>query len=131
MNAMKKSLSELLSMLKTAEKDMKKSKPTLLVATAPRKGRGKQGKGKAKANPRFKPKTQDFLKPGSVSKDGKVVCLYCGKPGHWRKHYKAFLANKKRNSTSSKGRYMIEKNLSHVTSWVIDIGCGSHICTSV
>ncbi|XP_031280706.1 uncharacterized protein LOC116139187 [Pistacia vera] len=63
MNAMEKTLSELLRLLKTMEKDMTKFKLVLLVAAAHGKGKGKQGRGKAKANPKFKRKTQDVIKP--------------------------------------------------------------------
>ena len=129
MNAMERTLSELKSMLFTAQEDMKTSKSVMLVdATS-----SKKGKGKNKAKAKSKPKAQNVLKAsGGVSKDGKVVCFYCGKSGHWRRHCKAFLASKKKNyAPSSSGMFMIEVNLSPVTSWVMDTGCGSHICTSV
>ncbi|XP_031286365.1 uncharacterized protein LOC116145058 [Pistacia vera] len=74
MNSIEKSLSELLNMLKTVEKDMKKSKLVMLVDTTPWKGKGKQGKGNAKGKPKAQP--QDVLKPiGGISKDGKDMVL--------------------------------------------------------
>ena len=38
---------------------------------------------------------------------------------------------KKRSETSTSGIYVIEVNLSISTSWVLDTGCASHICTDV
>ena len=128
MNTMEKTLSELLNMLRTAEQDLKKSKPVLLVAASKAKG---NGKGKAKAKPKPKPKGQVALGPESGIGKGKVVCFFCGKPGHWRKHCKAFLASKKKSEATTSGTFMIEINFSPSTSWVMDTGCGTHICTDV
>ena len=126
MNNMERTLSQLMNMLKTAEADMKKSKPVLLVGAGGAKGKGK---GKAKAKPKPKPKGKTFdpsklQSSGGVNKDGKAVCFYCGKSGHFRKHCKAFLASKKKRldaSTSgtpvaTSGMYMIEINYSPGTS---------------
>ena len=38
---------------------------------------------------------------------------------------------KKRSETSTSGIYVIEVNLSISSSWVLDTGCASHICTNV
>ena len=38
---------------------------------------------------------------------------------------------KKGSQTSASGIYVIEVNLSTSTSWVLDTGCGSHICVNV
>lgn len=106
-NAIEKTLSELFIMI--VEQDMKKLKPILLVVLARERVKAR---GKAKA----KPNSQNALKPASgVSKDGQVVCFYCGNSGHWRKHCKTFLANNKKNDSSYKGMYMIEINLSPIT----------------
>ncbi|XP_031282798.1 pentatricopeptide repeat-containing protein At2g18940, chloroplastic-like [Pistacia vera] len=66
-------------------------------------GKGKsKGKGKAKAKPKSKLKGQGALKPKSgVGKGGKVICFYYGKLDHWRKHYKTFLASKKKSEAST------------------------------
>ncbi|XP_031280246.1 uncharacterized protein LOC116138702 [Pistacia vera] len=58
MNSMEKSLLELLNMLKTTEKDMKKFKPGMLVDAAPWKGRVNRAKKKPRAtlNLSLKPK---------------------------------------------------------------------------
>ena len=41
------------------------------------------------------------------------------------------LKKKKGSETASLGIYVIEVNLSTFVSWVLDIGCGSHICVNV
>ena len=41
------------------------------------------------------------------------------------------LKKKKSSKATTSGIYVIEVNLSTSTSWVIDIGCGSHICVKV
>ena len=41
------------------------------------------------------------------------------------------LKNKKGSETSSSSIYVIEVNLSTSVSWVLDTGCGSHICVNV
>ena len=38
---------------------------------------------------------------------------------------------KKRSETSTSGIYVIEVNLSISSSWALDTGCASHICTNV
>ena len=47
-----------------------------------------------------------------------------------RKYLKKF-KSKRGSKTSISDIYVIEVNLSTSTSWVLDTGCGSHICTSV
>ena len=41
------------------------------------------------------------------------------------------LKKKKGSETTSSGIYVIEVNLSTSVSWVLDTGCGSHICVNV
>ncbi|KAG8493075.1 hypothetical protein CXB51_010384 [Gossypium anomalum] len=91
-NEIDKNLPQLLSMLPTAEGNMKKvgPKPILMV-------RNNKGKGKAKNYP----------------------------------IYLEEIKKAKTSGTSASGIYVIDINLSTTTSWVLDTGCGSHICTSV
>ncbi|KAI3461602.1 hypothetical protein Pfo_018265 [Paulownia fortunei] len=78
----------------------------------------KKGKGSSKPN---KLKAKGGVK--KVSSQANDKCYYCGKPGHWKRNYKEYLA-----SLKSSGIYFVEVNLSvNNTSWVLDIGCGSHI----
>ncbi|KAG8503385.1 hypothetical protein CXB51_001330 [Gossypium anomalum] len=122
-------------MLRTAEGNMKKvgPKPILMVrnnkgkrqakvSTKP-KGKGKPNLGKGKAT--LKPK-------GGVFKKGNY--FHCGVTGHWKRNCPVYLEEIKKakaSGTSASDIYVIDINLSTTTSWVLDIGCGSHICTSV
>ena len=76
----KKTLPELLTVLQTVEQDIKRSIPMFQVDAD----------------------NGNTLKSvGGINKERKVVCFYCGKPGHWKKRCKAFLAYKKKNVVST------------------------------
>ncbi|KAK8554367.1 hypothetical protein V6N12_031331 [Hibiscus sabdariffa] len=132
MNEINKTLPQLLGMLRTAESDMKKdgSKSILLVREA--KGNGKKV-AKSKGYGKTKAKGKNVLKPkGAISKDGK--CFHCNKSGHWKRNYPVYLEEVKKAKAvgaSVSSIYVIDVNMSTSSSWVLDTGCGSHICTSV
>ena len=62
-------------------------------------------KGKVKAKSKLTLNSFDTLKyVDAINKDRKVVCFHSGKPGHWKKRCKTFLAYKKKNvASTSKG----------------------------
>ncbi|KAK8600824.1 hypothetical protein V6N12_050672 [Hibiscus sabdariffa] len=132
MNEIIKTLPQLLGMLRTAESNMKKggSKSVLMVRVAKEKGKKV---AKSKGNGKTKPKGKEALKPkGEISKDGK--CFHCGKTGHWKRNFPIYLEDVKKAKAvgaSVSGIYVIDVHVSTSSSWVLDTGCGSHICTSV
>ncbi|KAK2396677.1 putative mitochondrial protein [Trifolium repens] len=134
MNNMDKSLPELLSMLRTAEQNLKtKGKFILMVSNGKKQNKrpNKQG-GKWKGKEVAKPKpTTPALKPnGGIAKEG--TCFHCGKTGHWKRNCPKYLEDKKNGlAPSASGIFVIEINLSTSSSWVLDTGCGSHICSNV
>ena len=133
MNEMEKSISELHTMLKIVEHNIK-SKPGHVLMVQNRKGfknKGKsKGKGKGKSNAQPKPKPEPNAK---APKEG--VCFFCNEHGHWKRNCKLYLEElnkkKKTGETSSSCIYVILINISPSSSRVLDIGCGSHICTNV
>ncbi|KAK8975005.1 hypothetical protein V6N11_000282 [Hibiscus sabdariffa] len=134
MNEIEKTLPQLLGMLRTTEGNMKKggSKSVLMVREAKGKGKGKKV-AKSKGIGKTKPKGKEALKPkGGVRKDGK--CFHCGKTGHWKRNCPIYFEEVKKAKAvgaSVSGIYVIDVNMSTSSSWVLDIDCGSHICTSV
>ncbi|KAK8534686.1 hypothetical protein V6N12_057330 [Hibiscus sabdariffa] len=132
MNEINKTLPQLLGMLRTAEGDMKNggSKSILVVREAKRK---EKKVAKSKGNGKTKAKGKNALKPkGGISKDGK--CFHCDKSGHWKRNYPVYLEEVKKAKAvgaSVSGIYVIDVNMSTSSSWVLDAGCGSYICTSV
>ncbi|KAG8485844.1 hypothetical protein CXB51_019240 [Gossypium anomalum] len=135
MNEIDKTLPQLFSMLRTTEGNMKKVRPKPVLMIHNNKGKGKakvQTKPKGKGKP--KPgKGKAALKPkGGVSKEGNY--FHCGVIGHWKRNCPIYLEEIKKaktSGTSASGIYVIDINLSTTTSWVLDTGCGSHICTFV
>ncbi|KAK8696480.1 hypothetical protein V6N13_001614 [Hibiscus sabdariffa] len=132
MNEINKTLPQLLGMLRTAEGDMKKggSKSILIVREEKRKEKKVE---KSKGNGKTKAKGKNALKPKDrISKDGKY--FHCEKSGHWKRNCPVYLEEVKKAKAvgaSVSGIYVIDVNLSTSSSWVLDTGCGSHICTSV
>ncbi|KAK9036844.1 hypothetical protein V6N11_021769 [Hibiscus sabdariffa] len=136
MNEIEKTLPQSLGMLRTVEGNMKKggSKSVLMVCKAKGKGKRKGKKvAKSKGIGKTKPKGKEALKPkGGVSKDEK--CFHCGKTGHWKRNCPIYLEEVKKAKAvgaSVSGIYVIDVNMSTSSSWVLDTGCGFHICTSV
>ena len=114
MNEMDKSISELHTMLKTAEHNIK-SKPGYVLMVQNGKGFKGKGKGKGKSNAQPKPKPEPKAK---ALKEG--VCFFCNEPGHWKRNCKLYLEDlkkkKKTSETSSSSIYVIQINFSPSSS---------------
>ena len=102
------------------------------------KGKGNGGVGKGKPKPKSKgkvgpkPKGDEAKAPKpKPHKEGN--CFHCNKPGHWKRNCLLYLEELKKNGggASTSSIFVIEVNLSISTSWVLDTGCGSHICSNV
>ena len=104
-------------------------------------------RGNGRARKRLDLKILVLLKPAfkkaSKPKGGIVVvadkidkgnCHWCKEEGHWKRNCPAYLESlKKMKSVQIQDSciFVIEVNLSTSTSWVLDTGCGSHICINV
>ncbi|VFQ85570.1 unnamed protein product [Cuscuta campestris] len=133
MHDLDKPLPELLKMLQTAEENLTKGKGDSVLMVQGGKGKPKKGikiKARTVGKPKSKSTSSATQKPiGGVAK-GK--CHHCGKAGNWRRTCKTYLATKKKEGTTiSSEVYVIEVNMSISSSWVLDTGCGSHICTTM
>ncbi|KAJ9549604.1 hypothetical protein OSB04_022147 [Centaurea solstitialis] len=132
-------------MLRSAEANMGKTQSA--YSTAPvltiREGGCKKkkvshpkGKGKAKVVPRNqglkrKAETSNIL-PTSDPKE--AICFYCQEKGHWKRScpkYLEVLKVNKAKECGTSGIFMIERHSTSVSnSWVLDTGCGTHICSN-
>ena len=126
-------LSELLGLLRSAEGTMRESssKPILMVSSSKTKQRKKRGK-KNKKGSSSEPAASKALKPkGGVKKEDK--CHRCGELGHWARSCAKDLKERKAKGSGAfeSGIFVIEVNLSISSTWVLDTGCGSHICNNM
>src|SRR3954471_2515964 len=92
MQGMKKSLPELLSMLKTAEVEIKKEHQLLMINK--NTGFNKDKKGKWKRSKGGKPVVVPEKKP-RVGPKSDTECYYCKGTGHWKRNCPKYLADKK------------------------------------
>ena len=131
MNKLNTSLPELLNMLKIAESHLKKNKaPLLLVDGVNKKKIGKKGSKR-----RLNPKGGIKKKKGKKA-SGQMTCFHCGKPGHWKRNCKVYLASVKPGASEApKGMKEVHTILSLDSSisntWVLDTACGHNICKSL
>ena len=143
LNNTKTTLAELHNSLLTAEAGMKGKGTSLgsgsTAVLAIGQGKGKKRKGPTKQN--WKGKAQasgSKAKFGSdtphVSNPKEADCFYCHEKGHWKRSCPKYLQDIKDGKVkpSSAGIYTIlSNNLSSFHSWVLDTGCGFHICCNL
>ena len=133
MQGMKKTLPELLSMLKTAEVEIKKEHQVLMVNKTTSFKKSK--KGKPKGN--FKKGGKSVAAPEKKTKAGPkpdTECFYCKGTGHWKRNCPKYLADKK-DGKVNKGIcdiHVIDVYLTSTRSsaWVFDTGSVANICNS-
>ncbi|GJT04791.1 retrotransposon protein, putative, ty1-copia subclass [Tanacetum coccineum] len=91
--------------------------------------KGKVAKGKSDRG--SKRKAESEIAPTSDPKE--AVCFYCNTKGHWKHSclkYLKDLKDEKVKKGSHSGMFMIElHNTTTLDSWILDTGCGTHICT--
>ncbi|GKC28889.1 retrotransposon protein, putative, ty1-copia subclass, partial [Tanacetum coccineum] len=143
MNRKETSIMELHSLLQTAEQVIKKSDvPSTLTAhvlnvghnAKKRKTSHSNWKGKAtqgKSDRGSKRKVDSEIAPTGDPKE--AVCFYCNTKGHWKRSCPKYLKDLKDGKVEKgghSGMFMIElHNTTTSDSWVLDTGCGTHICT--
>ena len=145
MNNLDKTLMELHGMLKTAEASMKKpnnSNPTAPVLAIDRgsakrkwvshpKGKGKAKVGQSDRGP--KRKVQVEITPSADPNE--AIYFYCQSKGHWKHSCPKYLEDLKKGKVKvagTSGMFMIElHSTSTSNSWILDTGCGTHICSDM
>ncbi|KAL0434888.1 UNVERIFIED_CONTAM: hypothetical protein Sradi_0196700 [Sesamum radiatum] len=140
MNGLEKSIHELINMLVQYESTTHKSEPAVLVEKGPtskakgksvRRWKRKKSKGTAvtttasiggaPAAPKEKGKGKVG---GSQRLKANDVCMHCQGKGHWKRECPQLLSNP--------GMFVVEVNMiSNSASWVLDTGCGAHICNNL
>lgn len=134
MNSLDKTLTELHGMLKTAEKTLKSDKQDVLMVRGGKfKKSGKKRNAKKGGN-----KASPTKQTGAKSAKRKVSqptseseCFYCKKKGHWKRDCLKLKEDQKNGTVvPSSGIFVIDCILANSTSWVLDTGCGSHLCSN-
>ena len=147
LNNTEQTLAQLHNLLQTAEAGMKGKSIPSTPASAPvlaiGQGKGKKRKGPPKQNWKSKaqavsssngPKAKPNGSTPHVSDPKEAICFYCNQKGHWKRSCPQYLQDIKDGKVkpSSAGIYTISANNSLSSrSWVLDTGCGFHICSDL
>ena len=146
MNNFEKTLMELHGMLRSAEASMGKTQvnnpaPVLAIREGGyQKKKVSHPKGKGKGKMVYPNKGQkrkmDSTDIAPASDPKEAVCFYCQEKGHWKRSCPKYLEDLKAGKVkaSSSGIFSIEfHNISTSISrsWVLDTGCGTHICSNL
>ena len=88
------------------------------------------GDGDGEYQTRPEPAPLPFL---STSDPKEVVCFYSNTKGHWKRSCQKYLKDLKDGKVEKSGQsgmFVIElHNTTTSNSWILDTGCGNHICT--
>ena len=150
MHSMDKTLMELHGMLKTAESSISKPKatssnPVLAIREGriqkkkpnpSHKGKGKGKVGATKPTPTPVAKGKGKIPQAKAPEDAE--CFFCGDKGHYRRSCPKYQDGLKKlkamsiSGPSNQGTFMIELHQTSISKgWVLDTGCGTHICNMV
>ena len=131
MNDKETTILELINRLKTVEPTLVKEGKTVMLVNSSSSKKGSKNKRKRKITKQKGGAAKKKVKETS----SKGTCFHCGKEGHWKRNCKAYMESKKKvacDAPPSSGIYVIEVNtVSYGNLWVLDTGCGSHICTDM
>ena len=135
MNKLDCTIPELVNMLVTTEGILKSSKGTILAMeqtslTKKKSGWKKKNKSTKKQRKESKPK-KDVPKKAEAKKK----YFHCDAESHQKWNYPLYLESLKikKSDKPPEGMLIIESNLiiSSTSSWVLDSGSSTHICTSM
>ena len=122
---------ELINLLKTVEPTLMKEGKTVMLVNSSSSKNGSKNKKKRKITKQKGGAAKKKVKETS----SKGTRFHCGKEGHWKRNCKAYMDSKKKvacDAPTPLGIYVIEVNtVSYGNFWVLDTGCGSHICTDM
>ncbi|KAL0439194.1 UNVERIFIED_CONTAM: Retrovirus-related Pol polyprotein from transposon TNT 1-94 [Sesamum latifolium] len=122
-------------MLKTVEKSIKGEPKKNILMVQKKKIVFKKGDNKNKKKAFRKQGTGKTVAKSTKPKNGPrplQKCFYCNQGGHWKRNCPKYLKDLKNGSVAStSGIYVIEINITSFSSWVLDTGCVSHICSNV
>ena len=131
MNDKETTIPELINLLKTVRPTLMKEGKTVMLVNSSSSKKGSKNKKKRKITKQNGGAAKKKFKETS----SKGTCFHCGKEGHWKRNCKAYMESKKKvacDTPSSSGIYVVEvNNVSYGKFWVLDTGCGSHICTDM
>ncbi|KAL0346353.1 UNVERIFIED_CONTAM: Retrovirus-related Pol polyprotein from transposon TNT 1-94 [Sesamum calycinum] len=106
---------KMLSLVEKLKDLKKKGKGKVTTATASADGAPTIASGKGKGKEKV---------GGSQWLKANDVCMYCQRKGHWKRECPQLLSNL--------GIFVIEVNMiTNAASWVLDTGCGAHICNNL
>ncbi|KAL0322160.1 UNVERIFIED_CONTAM: hypothetical protein Scaly_2512400 [Sesamum calycinum] len=133
-----KSILELINMLVQFEVTIKRLESSIMLEEASTSKMGKKAlhwkKKKSKAKgPALASRTvvkgptigKGMRKEVPKASKAEDACPYCHEKGHWKRNYHKFLA-------FVQSMFVVEINMvAKSASWVLDTGCGSHICNDL
>ena len=131
MNDKETTIPKLINLLKTVEPTLMKEGKTVMLVNSSSSKKGSKNKKKRKITNQKERTAKKKVKETS-SKD---TCFHYGKESHWKRNCKAYMESKKKvacDAPTPSSIYVIEvNNVSYNNLWVLDSGCGSHICTDM